>query len=501
MSSRYSGPALREVTVSTGLRLGRSCVGEGLERRGTLPRHMGRPISRHDASPPVLFVAREPDETLRAFLPVIDRLQAEHQRASQVLFHHRPGDWARRELAERGICLDEVQLARHLLPEPLATARVGRTIDEVGRFWQARALARLALDRHQPAAVVVIQDTQLLERFIVREANARGLPTLVVQWAFSYEQAMYDRIREFQFGRRITRSSERFPRRLLAPVTRGLYRSALGILGLNFNLVNSYGGGEARLFAVIGEAFRDQFVRQGVRGKRIEATGHPTHDAVFRRLQTIDDAERAAIRRRYQLPQDRTIALYATQPVLWRKVMTHEALEENVRAIAAAVAGRPDCQLVVKLHPREDPADYAFCADLDPPVQVITQAEMPDLIAACDLFISSSSSTVLLAMMLDRPIVTVNFNAVPHFDQFEAIGGTVHVRTHEQFKQELDRLLENSQAAAQLRRQRQDVVARYTRFDGHAADRIAGLLVSAIDGANLTPASATARSMPSRVGV
>src|SRR5690606_3246912 len=123
----------------------------------------------------------------------------------------------------------------------------------------------------------------------------------------------------------------------------------------------------------------------------------------FRRATTIDVAERLAIRSRFDLAPDRTIVLYATQPVLWRKVMTRKTLERNVRAIAAAVGEHPGCELVLKLHPREDPADYAFCARLDPPVRVIPQAEVSDLIAACDLFISSSSSTVLLAMMLDRP--------------------------------------------------------------------------------------------------
>ena len=417
-----------------------------------------------------------------------------------MLFHHEPGDWARSELAERDISTDEVRLAKHLLPSRLATASGLKTIDEIGRFWQARSLARAALDYHQPSAVVVIQDTLLLERFIVREANARGLPTLVVQWAFSYEQAMYDRIRTFQFGQPEARVPSGLPRQLLAPLTRGFYRSTLRALGLDFDLVNSYGGGEARLFAVIGEAFRDQFVRQGVRGKQIAVTGHPTHDAVFRRAQTIDAAERSVIRHRYDLVPEATIALYATQPVLWRKVMTREALERNVRAIAAAVGDRPNCQLVLKLHPREDPADYAFCATLDPPVRVIAQAEMPDLIAACDLFISSSSSTVLLAMMLDRPIVTVNFDAVPHFDQFEAIGGTVHVRTHGQFAEAFRRLLEDRQAAEQLRKQRQDVLARYTRFDGHAADRIAGLLIDAIDRANPLPTAGNPRGLPSEVG-
>jgi hypothetical protein len=454
---------------------------------------MGAPIfSSHahaDADRPVLFVAREPDETLRTFLPVIDILQ-QRGRACRVLFHHTPGPWARAALAERGIPLDEVAVPSHILPAQVARLPGGSTVDEVARMRRARALAHAALDRHRPSAVVVIQDTLLLERFVVRAANARGIPTVVVQWAFSYEQAMYDRIRQFQFAKAAP-TPRSLPRRVLGPLTRTAYRATLRALGLSFDLVKSYGGGEARLFAVMGEAFRDQFVAQGVRGKRIMVCGHPTHDTVYQRAQSVDDAARVQIRETYGLPRDRTVVLYATQPVLWRKVITRETLERNVRAIAEAVGRQPGCELTLKLHPREQASDYAFCAELDPPVRVLTEAEMPDLIAASDLFISSSSSTVLLAMMLDRPIITVNFDQVPHFDQFEGIGGTIHVRTHKDFAATLARLLSDEAARAALARRRADVLARYTRFDGRAAERIAGLIAEAT-GAPTSPPSKTA---------
>jgi glycosyltransferase involved in cell wall biosynthesis len=442
---------------------------------------MGSPTLHRDAQQPVLFVAREPDETLRTFLPIIDRLRSDHQGRAEMMFHHTPGDWARAALSARDVPIDEVSLMGSVLPSRLRSVRGSATLDEIGRFWQARALARAAINRHRPSAVVVIQDTLLLERFLVREANRRGIPTFVVQWAFSYEQAMYDRIRTFQYGQKASGDRRGPLRRLVQPVTGAAYRAVLGALGLHVDLVNSYGGGEARQFAVIGEAFREQFERQGVRGKRISVTGHPTHDVVFERAASIDDAERSAIRQRYQIAGDRTLVLYATQPVLWRKVMTRETLERNVRAIAGAVAARDGCELVVKLHPREDRADYAFCDTFEPRVRVITQAEMPDLIAACDLFISSSSSTILLAMMLDRPIVTVNFDDVPHFDQFEEIGGTIHVRTHGDFTAALNRLLDDPEARARLQQQRRRVIERYTRFDGHAAERIAALIAGAPD--------------------
>jgi glycosyltransferase involved in cell wall biosynthesis len=441
---------------------------------------MTRSTIARDEPPHILFVAREPDETLRTFLPVIDVLAERFGLRSRVLFHHQPGGWAREALRSRGVTFDEISLPEGVVPGRFARVKGAPSVDEVARFWQARALAASLLACHRPSALVVVQDTLLLERFLVRRANAQGIPTLVVQWAFSYPQAMYDRIRTFQFGRsgRLAQASR--PRRLLRPVTRGAYQAVLRLLGLKFNLVSSYGGGEARQFAVMGEAFREQFVSQGVRGKAIVPTGHPTHDVVFRQAQRIDARQRSEIRARYGFGADRTIVLYATQPVLWRKVVTRETLEQNVRAIADAVRRDPTRQLVLKLHPREDPADYAFCERLNPAVMVIPTAEMPELIAACDLFVSSSSSTVLLAMMLDRPIITVNFDHVPHFDQYESIGGTLHVRTHAAFAEALDRALDDPDARAALAAQQRSVLERYTRFDGHAADRIAALLAESV---------------------
>ena len=452
---------------------------------------MSTPSARGVSSGPVLFVAREPDETLRTFLPVIDRLRDCHGRESRVLFHHAAGEWAREELARRSVLTRRVDLPEPgsgvaLVPNRLARTRYGRTVDEIGRLWRARRLAREVLTAERPAAVVVIQDTLLLERFLVREANRRGVPTLVVQWAFSFPQAMYDRLRAIQSGRGTgaERRNGASRGRLLAPLTRAAYRGVLGGLGLRFELANSYGGGEARTFAVWGEAFKEQYVAQGVRGKQIVVTGHPSHDAAYARATTLTEADRAEIRARYGLPHDRSLVLYATQPVLWRRVITPAELAANVRAIAAAVAEAPgQPHLALKLHPRERVEDYAFCADLDPPVQIIPSAEMADLIAACDVFVSSSSSTVLLAMMLDRPIVTVNFNQVPHFDYFESVGGTLHTRTPEQFAAAIRLALGDEPTRERLGRERRMVLDRYTRFDGRATERLAGLIVEGIVGA------------------
>lgn len=427
-------------------------------------------------SRPILFVAREPDETLRTFLPIMDEL-ARRGAPSQILFHHWPGEWARAALEQRGVPWWFVPLP---VPKGLAVGPLGRVTGDLAQLRTVRRIARREIDRLSPAAVVVIQDTLLLERFLVRWANRRAIPTVVVQWAFNFPQEYYDRLRALRQAPSDTKPGQ--PKR--RTVTASLYQLLLHLLDLRFDLANSYGGGEARTFAVMGEHFERQYRRQGVRGKRIVMTGHPTHDLAYRRILELTDAQRANIRHEYGVRDGEHMVLYATQPFFWRRVITPQQLRENVGAMNAAVARLGDThRLTIKIHPRESPEDYAFCSELSPPVRVVAQAEMVDLIACADVFVSSSSSTVLLAMMLDRPIITVNFNQVLHFDFFESIGGTLHVRSHQDFAEALERAVGDSAVRAELARSRHETLGRLVRFDGLAAARISDLLVPGVRGA------------------
>jgi CDP-glycerol glycerophosphotransferase (TagB/SpsB family) len=169
--------------------------------------------------------------------------------------------------------------------------------------------------------------------------------------------------------------------------------------------------------------------------------------------------------------------LYATQPVLWRKVITRDELVENVRALGRAVAALgPDHLLVLKLHPREQLEDYAPVLDDNLPIHLITGGEIAELIVPAEVFISSSSSTVLLAMMLDKPILTVNFNQVPHFDYYESIGGTLHTRTPEAAGEALRLALDDEPTRSRLASEREAIVRRFARFDGRATERLADLV-------------------------
>ena len=424
----------------------------------------------------LLFVAREPDETLRTYLPVLAELR-QRGRKCLVLFHHEPGAWALDRLRELNVPSVKVGL-----PGPPPRAGLGgrllATVLELVRLRRTRDLARRLIAQLDPAVVVVIQDTLQLERFLVREANRRGRGTLVVQWAFMFPQSTYDRLNEIQRGRASApnSSSDSTDERRTGVGAR-LYAAAQSLLGVRFELVHSHGGGEARVFAVMGEVFREQFLAQGVRKERIEVTGHPLHDAAFAQRAALSAERAVELKARYGLPAGARVILYATQPVLWRAVVTREELGENVRALGRAVAALgPEYLLVLKLHPREQLDDYGAVVAGDLPIRLIKDAEIAELIAPAEVFISSSSSTVLLAMMLDKPIVTVNFNRVPHFDYYESVGGTLHARSPAAAAEALRLAIEDEPTRLRLAAERARVLARYSRFDGRAAERLAELV-------------------------
>ena len=122
--------------------------------------------------------------------------------------------------------------ARALAPAP------GWQTAEIGQLRAVRSIAKRIIEQERPSALIVIQDTLLLERFLVRWANRRGIPTVVIQWAFNFPQDYYDRLRALKAE--VHSVPEKASRRSL-----GMYRAVQEIVDVDFDLVNSYGGGEA----------------------------------------------------------------------------------------------------------------------------------------------------------------------------------------------------------------------------------------------------------------
>ena len=90
-----------------------------------------------------------------------------------------------------------------------------------------------------------------------------------------------------------------------------------------------------------------------------------------------------------------------------------------VKALSERLANMGnDIQVLVKVHPLEDAADYLKIVreKNSPRLTVIEEYPIQQLIAICDVFVSVLSTTIFEAMVMDKPIIIVDISEKIHRD-------------------------------------------------------------------------------------
>lgn len=348
--------------------------------------------------------------------------------------------------------------------------------------WQMRRLSRQIIASYQPVAVLLTGDTGLGNATVVRVANESNIPTILIHWAFSMPQSYYDEFRS-KTEQRKGKDDRGSLRRFYQAIRRMAAEWLLRRLDLPFQFAHSFGGGEARRFAVMGEAFVDQFARQGVPREKMVVTGNPEHDALYYRCLATDSATaKRHVCDELGLPLG-PLAVFATAPLVG--FISSDEQRRMTSSLVESILESTGCSLVVKLHPRDE-LDYAFVKSYGSRVAVCKEYDLIALMEACDLFISQGSSTILLAMAWGRPVVTFNFTDWAGGDYFAELGGTLHVKEPERLSSALVSALNDNQIRERLLAEQQQVVSRYMKFDGRVVERLVSLIEEEIARASLT---------------
>ena len=218
-------------------------------------------------------------------------------------------------------------------------------------------------------------------------------------------------------------------------------------------------------FAVYGEYAKDVVSRLGsYPAHRVLVTGGARFDRLVRQ-----PADRASARRRVGLPLDARVILLTTQFYPW--------FPEAARALFQAAARRTDCTICVKTHQIFDrPLD--FYRDLAREVGLTGvryfEDHFEDLLSACDVLVSASSTTVFEAILLGRPTICVNFSDEPDRYPYVSDGGSLGARREEELSDALDLLLSND-ASEELAAGRQRFLRQHAgpSAEGLAAEALA----------------------------
>lgn len=222
--------------------------------------------------------------------------------------------------------------------------------------------------------------------------------------------------------------------------------------------------------AVPGDFAREILKNCGVDEKKLVVTGYPSYDAL---VHAEGHFQRNVICRKFGLDPRRSILVFTTENLPIRES------ELLARAVYSAVKGFPSLQFIVKVHPSESELSiYSKLAkELDLQAVITRDASIYEVLYVCDLVVTGFSATALDAMMLNKPVVTINFTGLKDPLPFADDGAAIGVYEERTLKSAIEAALYDEILKKKLRRKQKEFVFRHSYSkDGRATIRVVDLI-------------------------
>ena len=180
---------------------------------------------------------------------------------------------------------------------------------------------------------------------------------------------------------------------------------------------------------------------------------------------------------------DKEIVLLLTGQFVEGGLWSSEQRREFILAIATAAAALPHARLIIKLHaPQESEQDYdEIIKGLPHPPIVCKYAPLHELLNACSLAMTVSSTAALEAMALGRPVILVNlFNDAGAL--FYKGSGALFAEKEKDILPAINKALYDSQTRNEMAKSMENFVYQQAHLqDGQASKRIADLIIQMIE--------------------
>jgi len=222
--------------------------------------------------------------------------------------------------------------------------------------------------------------------------------------------------------------------------------------------------------ATSGKKMRDMYIASGLEPERVFATGIAHFDILFNR--NVEQDRQALLEN--SIDPSKSIIVFATQPA-----PTGE-MEEILVGIIDAVLKIKDMQLVIKVHPREKVELYQEIAGRyhNARIQVVRDIGLYALISNCELLITKHSNVGLEAMMIDKPVVTINlYGESGTIPSYAEAGAAIGVYRYQDIEQAILDALYDEETRSRLKAGRDEYVRNWAgEPDGKASQRIVTLM-------------------------
>lgn len=237
--------------------------------------------------------------------------------------------------------------------------------------------------------------------------------------------------------------------------------------------------------AVWGRISKDWMIRRDTNPDRLFVTGCPKFD-----LLPQSSVAKEEFRRKLKLIPDKNLIVLATEPFGGdTSIEKEEEPEMLFRIVLEAMREFPEIQFVIKPHPSEDVRFYkAIAKEMKAKVRVTKNVNLYELLSACDILMTGTSTVGLEAMMLGKPVIFMNLTGrsdpVPYAESGAAIG----VYKPKEIAPAIRSILEDPQANKNLETHRKKFLPEYVyiKSNGKASKRVANLVKQMIKDNKMT---------------
>jgi glycosyltransferase involved in cell wall biosynthesis len=295
-----------------------------------------------------------------------------------------------------------------------------------------------AVETENPAAVVVIDEYGLYGRAAIFAARLNGIPTLAIQHGIIGPR----HIGYYHKKEEMSRNTAKENHCIIPDKT-----------------------------AVNGAYYKNILIRMGsYPPSSVAVTGQPKYD-VLAFADKIYKKERVCSL--LKLDPNKKLIVFASQPD------SPQANELLFRSIFQAVKKIPGAQLVIKLHPNEYDSSLHERVAREAGVNavIVKDIDLFELLHACDLMLTLSSTVAIEAMILDKPVITVNLTNAPDAMPFAESGAAIGVYKREDIYPAINKALKNKQVRRNLQLRRKKFVYNNAfKIDGQASGRVINLI-------------------------
>jgi len=225
--------------------------------------------------------------------------------------------------------------------------------------------------------------------------------------------------------------------------------------------------------AVFGDYYRNLLIKTGNYSKdRLVVTGQPRTDIFVENKKAYS---KKALCSRLGMDSNKKLVVFASQPI------KEEESKVNFTALAKALKGIKNTELVIKLHPNDKEGLYKrILAELKYKCTIAKDIDLYELLFCSDIVASIYSTVMLEALIMGKPVIQLNL--LEKYNLFPKLNSPVIQITKEsELGKAIRDLLSNESKFKKIWKSRKKFIfEHYNHIDGNATKRFVKILESAL---------------------